>query len=84
LLWAISILPFVPESRRTDFIVLDEPESNCSDAVRDHLIEHFLPILKKVVPNVYWVTPLSVESFSDKQWTVEKTKGVSVLTRKEM
>lgn len=84
LLWAISILPFVPESRRTDFIVLDEPESNCSDAVRDHLIEHFLPILKKVVPNVYWVTPLSVESFSDKQWTVEKTKGVSVLTKKEM
>lgn len=84
LLWAISILPFVPESRRTDFIVLDEPESNCSDAVRDHLIENFLPILKKIVPNVYWISPLDVESFSDKQWVVEKTKGISVLSKKEI
>lgn len=84
LLWAISILPFVPEARRTDFIVLDEPESNCSDAVRDHLIENFLPILTKIVPNVYWISPLNVESFSDKQWIVEKTKGVSKLVRKEM
>ncbi|AXG66589.1 putative exonuclease [Dickeya phage vB_DsoM_JA13] len=84
LLWAISILPFVPENRRPDFIVLDEPESNCSPAVRDHLIENFLPILKRVVPNIYWLTPQPVEEFSDKQWTVEKTKGISVLTKKEI
>lgn len=84
LLWAISILPFVPLNRRPDFIVLDEPESNCSDAVRDHIIENFLPILKTIVPNVYWVTPLEVEDFSDKQWIVEKTKGISVLTKKEV
>lgn len=84
LLWAISILPFIPANRRTNFMVLDEPDKGACPSVRDHLIENFLPILRSIVPNVYWVTPLEVEHFSDKQWTVTKENGTTTLSKKEI
>lgn len=84
LLFAVAIMPFIPANRRTNFIVLDEPENSCSDATRDHIVKNFLPILKQIIPNVYWITPLDVEHFSDNQWTITKQGGVSKLTRKVM
>lgn len=79
LLYAIAIMPFIPHSRRANFIVLDEPESHCSDSVRDHLIDNFLPVLKQIVPNIFWITPLEVDHFSNNQWTITKKGGVSTL-----
>ncbi|QZE56400.1 hypothetical protein pEaSNUABM40_00206 [Erwinia phage pEa_SNUABM_40] len=84
LLFAVAIMPFIPAGRRTNFIVLDEPDNSCSPAVSEHIVNNFLPILKQIIPNVYWITPNGVEHFSDNQWTVTKKNGTSVLTRKVM
>ena len=80
LLYAIAIMPFIPQSRRTNFIVLDEPESHCSESVIEHMRENFLPILKQIVPNIFWITPLD-DGFSDNRWTVTKEKGISTLDK---
>lgn len=82
LLFAVAIMPFIPANRRTNFIILDEPDNSCSPAVSAHIIENFLPILKQIIPNVYWITPEDVEHFSNNQWTVTKKDGSSTLTRK--
>lgn len=80
LLYAIAIMPFIPQNRRTNFIVLDEPESHCSSSVIEHLRENFLPVLKQIVPNIFWITPLDDE-FSDNRWKVTKQNGSSTLDK---
>ncbi|QYW03847.1 hypothetical protein pEaSNUABM46_00204 [Erwinia phage pEa_SNUABM_46] len=82
LLFAVAIMPFIPANRRTNFIVLDEPDNSCSPAVSSHIVNNFLPILKQIIPNIYWITPNDVEHFSNNQWTVTKKSGVSSLSRK--
>lgn len=82
LLFAVAIMPFIPANRRTNFIVLDEPDNSCSPAVSAHIVNNFLPILKQIIPNIYWITPNDVEHFSNNQWTVTKQGGVSALSRK--
>ena len=80
LLYAIAIMPFIPQSRRTNFIVLDEPESHCSESVINHMRENFLPVLRQIIPNIFWITPLDDE-FSDNRWKVTKQNGVSTLDK---
>ncbi|UAW96694.1 hypothetical protein pEaSNUABM22_00207 [Erwinia phage pEa_SNUABM_22] len=82
LLFAVAIMPFIPANRRTNFIILDEPDNSCSPAVSNHIVENFLPILKQIIPNIYWITPNDVEHFSNNQWTVTKKGGTSSLSRK--
>lgn len=65
LLLALSLIPLLPENKRTNFLILDEPDNNSSDAVRSHLIREFLPKLRAVVPHVFWITPKSVDEFDD-------------------
>lgn len=79
-LFAISMLPFIPESRRPSFIILDEPENSCSPAVRELLIKEFLPLLQDIVPNVIWITPQDDDIFGDApRITVVKRNGVATL-----
>lgn len=78
LLWAVTMLVFVPEHKRPSFIILDEPDSTCSPGVRTHLIQEFLPKLMGIVPHVFWITPLDTEIFGDvPTWTIVKENGVS-------
>lgn len=80
LLFAISLLPLIPEHRRTNFIVLDEPDAACSDVTRQRLIKDFLPKLRAIVPHVFWVTPKESDSFKEAEvWTVVKENGTSKL-----
>lgn len=65
LLFAMSLLPLLPENMRTNFIILDEPDSACSQAVSSHLIREFLPKLCEIVPHVFWITPNTVQDFHD-------------------
>ena len=61
-------------------MILDEPESNCGDSVRKHMINEFLPKLQSVVPNIFWITPLDTDMFGNAQkWTVIKQGGKSKL-----
>jgi DNA repair exonuclease SbcCD ATPase subunit len=80
LLFALAILVFVPPERRPNFMILDEPESNCGESVRKHMINEFLPKLQSIVPNIFWITPLDVDMFGTAQkWTVVKQNGKSKL-----
>lgn len=80
LLFFYSLIPLLPENKRTNFLILDEPDSRCSQAIRSHLIREFLPKLQTVVPHVFWITPKSVDDFQDHRLlTVIKEKGVSRL-----
>lgn len=80
LLFAISVLPLVPASRRTNFLILDEPDSACGEAVREHLAKEFIPKLRTLVPHIFWITPKPTDIFSECEiWTVEKQNGVSTL-----
>lgn len=80
LLFFYSLVPLLPENKRTNFLILDEPDSRCSSAIRSHLIREFLPNLRKIVPHVFWITPKSVDDFQDHRLlTVIKEKGISRL-----
>lgn len=81
LLWVPSILPFIPANRRMDMLILDEPEDKCSPAVKEHLINNYLPLIRQVVPNVFWITPQDVHHSSDQEWTVEKRGGHSTINK---
>ena len=65
LLFAVSLLPLLPENMRTNFLILDEPDGACSDPVREHLITEFLPKLREIVPHVFWITPKTIDSFEN-------------------
>lgn len=82
LLFAYSLLPILPSDRRTNFMILDEPDTACDDEVREHIIKNFVPHLKQAVPNVFWVTPKDVDSFSDcEHWQVIKKNGLSSIKK---
>lgn len=83
LLYALAMMPLVPAHRRPNFMILDEPENSCGPATRQHILDNFIPVLKQVVPTIFWITPLDV-SFSNTQWTVVKEGGYSTLHKKEM
>lgn len=81
LLFAISILPLIPAHRRTNFMILDEPDSACSDAVREHLAKEFIPKLRALVPHIFWITPKDSDVFKEAEtWVIEKQQGVSSIT----
>lgn len=65
LLFAVSLLPLLPESQRANFLVLDEPDSACSPAWRSHLIREFVPKIRAIVPHVFWITPDTIDEFEN-------------------
>lgn len=83
-LFAISILPLIPENRRLNLMILDEPDCHMSDVVRHRLINEFIPRLRTVVPHVFFITPKSTDDFHDAvEWTITKDHGVSTITIKK-
>jgi len=80
LLFFYVMLIMVDDSRRTNFAVLDEPDSHMDDTTRSLFIERFIPALRTLVPHVFLITPLSKHSYSECAYvTVVKHKGVSKL-----
>lgn len=80
LLFAVALLPLIPKQRRTNFIILDEPDAACSVVARQRLIKDFLPKLRSIVPHVFWITPKESDSFKEAEvWTVVKENGASKL-----
>ena len=80
LLWALTMIVFCPSAMRPNFIILDEPESNCSEGLREHIVRNFLPVLMDCVPHVIWITPLDTDVFGGApRWTVCKRNGVSTV-----
>lgn len=80
LLFFYVMLIMVDDTRRTNFAVLDEPDSHMDDTTRSLFIERFIPALRTLVPHVFLITPLSKHAYSECAYvTVVKHKGVSKL-----
>jgi len=80
LLFLLSLLLMVDPARRTNFVVLDEPDSHMDEATRNIFINKFLPFLREVVPHVFLITPNDEHLYEDTTiWRVIKHKGVSKL-----
>jgi DNA repair exonuclease SbcCD ATPase subunit len=82
LLFLISLLPLIPDSRRTNFVILDEPTSHSDTTSRELFLSTYLPALQEVVPNVYVITPHS-EDFREgcSEWLIKKQGGKSTVIK---
>lgn len=80
LLFLLSLLLMIDGERRTNLVILDEPDSHMDDVFRSLFISRFIPFLREIVPHTFVVTPKDYDQFEDAEvWRVVKEKGVSYL-----
>lgn len=80
LLWMWVMLIMADDTRRTNFVVLDEPDAHMDETTKSLFIERFLPALRTVVPHIFLITPKDKHAYSECAYlTVVKHKGVSKL-----
>lgn len=80
LLFLLSLLPLIPESRRLNMVTLDEPTAHCDDVPRQLFLDSYLPALCEVVPHVYVITNEPDDYVvGSNEWLVVKKDGVSRL-----
>jgi len=85
LLFLLSLLLMVPSERRTNFVVLDEPDSHMDERTRSLFAERFIPFLREAVPHVFLITPLDHHIYREcERWVVIKDNGISRLVRNEV
>lgn len=78
LLWMVSTLMLQHPSRRTNLVVLDEPDAHMDSAWRELFAKNFMPFLRELVLNVVLITPGDPHIYDDAViWTIEKKGGVS-------
>lgn len=78
LLFLCSMLSIVPSSRRTNFVVLDEPDSHMDNSTRELFRDNFLPYLRQIVPHIFCITPKDPHFYSDfEHWQIVKENGIS-------
>jgi DNA repair exonuclease SbcCD ATPase subunit len=79
LLSSLSLLPLLPDSRRTNMIILDEPFCMCDTATRKKIIQSFFPALHLVVPNIVFISNTPEQVDGSEPFTVVKQDGKSEL-----
>jgi DNA repair exonuclease SbcCD ATPase subunit len=71
----LAHLTFVPARKRSNVLILDEPDSNMS-AETSEAFKKLLPILNKVIPSIIVITPRTEQRYEGAQeFTVLKEKG---------
>lgn len=71
----LAHLTFVPLRKRSNVLILDEPDSNMSAETSD-AFKKLLPILNKVIPSIVVITPRTEQRYEGaKEFTVLKEKG---------
>lgn len=84
LLFMLATRDLMPASKRTNFVVLDEPDSHMDDATRELFLNTFLPYLQTIVPCVNVITPFSTRyDNADRVIKVVKHHGVATLEIKK-
>ncbi len=74
----LALLTFVPPSRRSSLIVLDEPMSNMHIETHQEEFSQLLEVMTKVIPTVVLITPADSERYEgSKCYTVVKKNGDS-------
>ena len=79
-LCAVSLLSFVPDSQRSNIMILDEMEAGMSKASKIKFATEFLPLLTKIVPSVVVITPQSEDEFfidDCSNYKIMKKQGIS-------
>lgn len=82
LLSLLSLLPFIPSSLRTDYVVLDEIEAGISEENRKLISQNFFKILQTIIPKVIVVTPMNQQEFyieSDHEYFIHLENNESVM-----
>lgn len=84
LLLLLALLTLVPKSRRLNFLVLDEADSNMGPDMLANF-KRFIPILNKVIPHIVVVTPKPDVSYDGARYfTIVKENGRSRLIKRKV
>lgn len=82
LLCLLSLLPFIPEKYRTDFIILDELEAGIQESGRHLLTQGFFKTLLNIVPKIIVITPMSTQEYyieANKQYYLRLKDNATVM-----
>lgn len=80
LLMVLALLALTPDSRRANFLLLDEPTSHMDQVSRQIFNERYLPVVRELVPSVFVITPHADDaSANSAEWIVQKKNGESQL-----
>lgn len=60
ILLLLGLITFVPEKRRTNILILDEPDASMGDE-NIELLMRFLGVLNRIIPNIIVITPKTYE-----------------------
>lgn len=81
LLLVMSFISLMPEHRRSNLLILDEPTANMGKEMQQNFWR-FLPILNKVIPHIVVITPKLDEGLDGARlYTAVKHNGTSVLMK---
>jgi DNA repair exonuclease SbcCD ATPase subunit len=79
-LWLLALLPLIPKSRRSNLLILDEPEANMDPGMVEPFRDVLLPELNKLIPSIIIATPFdSLVTDKTRIVTVVKKGGESSL-----
>lgn len=65
LLLLLSTLPLIPNSKRTDFVMLDELDANLGEPLKELFVNKFLPMLATIIPKILVITTSRKLKFPD-------------------
>ncbi|MNY49640.1 hypothetical protein D3C86_1850800 [compost metagenome] len=78
----MALLAFVPPSRRSSLMVLDEPMSNMHTETHQEEFCQLLDVMTKVIPSIVLITPEDSQQYPDaKCYTVVKRNGDSTIVK---
>jgi len=85
LLFVMALLPLIPDDRRTNFLVLDEPCSHQDEILRSKIIDVYLPQLMTIVPNIFVITPNPSDTVEGSRTIfVQKKNGTSKVLKSSL
>lgn len=80
MLMMLSMFSLIPDERRFNMCVLDEPSAHSDEVSRNLFLTSFLPVLQECVPNIYVISPNPTDFVEGaSEWLVKKQKGVSTV-----
>lgn len=84
LLCALSLLPFIPEKYRTDYIVLDEIEAGMKSNTRKFITQGFFKALQNIVKKIIVITPMDQNEFyieSDNEYDLKLVNNETIMEK---
>lgn len=79
LILLLALYSFLPQKRRSNLLILDEPDANMGEQTQESLIR-FLTVLNKIIPHIVIITPRTDGVYEKaKFWTVVKSGSTSTI-----